>query len=81
MDKLTAMRTFVTVAKTGGFSAAAQVLSVPKTRVSQRIQELEAVLLVRLLHRTTRVVSLTDEGRRQSRPSAAHAMSLPAGWA
>ena len=63
MDKLTAMRTFVTVAKTGGFSAAAQVLSVPKTRVSQRIQELEAVLLVRLLHRTTRVVSLTDEGR------------------
>jgi len=63
MDKLTAMRTFVTVAKSGSFSAAAQVLSVPKTRVSQRIQELEAVLLVRLLHRTTRVVSLTDEGR------------------
>lgn len=63
MDKLTAMRTFVTVARTGSFSAAAQVLSVPRTRVSQRIQELEAVLLVRLLHRTTRVMSLTDEGR------------------
>lgn len=63
MDKLTAMRTFVTVARTGSFSAAAQVLSVPRTRVSQRIQELEAVLLVRLLHRTTRALSLTEEGR------------------
>lgn len=63
MDKLTAMRTFVTVVRTGSFSAAAQVLSVPKTRVSQRIQELEAALLVRLLHRTTRVLSLTEEGR------------------
>lgn len=63
MDKLTAMRTFVTVARAGSFSAAAQVLSVPRTRVSQRIQELEAVLLVRLLHRTTRVLSLTEEGR------------------
>ena len=63
MDKLTAMRTFVTVAKAGSFSAAAQMMSVPKTRVSQRIQELEAALLVRLLHRTTRVVSLTEEGR------------------
>ena len=63
MDKLTAMRTFVTVTKTGSFSAAAKVLSVPKTRVSQRIQDLEAALLVRLLHRTTRVLSLTEEGR------------------
>lgn len=63
VDKLTAMRTFVTVAKTGSFSAAAQLLSVPKTRVSQRVQELEAALSVRLLHRTTRVVALTEEGR------------------
>lgn len=63
MDKLTAMRTFVTVARTGSFSAAAQVLSVPRTRVSQRIQDLEAALLVRLLHRTTRALSLTEEGR------------------
>lgn len=63
MDKLTAMRTFVAVVDAGGFSKAALVLSVPKTRVSQRIQELETVLAARLLYRTTRVVSLTEEGR------------------
>lgn len=63
MDKLTAMRTFVAVVDCGSFSAAAQVLAVPKTRVSQRIQELEAALSTRLLNRTTRAVSLTEEGR------------------
>lgn len=63
MDKLTAMKTFVAVARMGSFSAAARALSVPKTRVSQRVQELEAALAIRLFHRTTRVVSLTEEGR------------------
>ena len=57
------MRTFVAVARAGSFSAAARALALPKTRVSQRVQELEAALAVRLLHRTTRVVSLTEEGR------------------
>lgn len=63
MDKLTAIRTFVTVVSRGSFSRAAQTMSVPKTRVSQRIQELEAQLSTRLLYRTTRTVSLTEEGR------------------
>ena len=63
MDKLTAMRTFVAVARAGSFSAAARRMALPKTRVSQRVQELEAALSVRLLHRTTRMVSLTEEGR------------------
>lgn len=63
MDKLTAMRTFVAVAHAGSFSAAARTLGLPKTRVSQRVQELEAALTVRLFHRSTRVVSLTEEGR------------------
>lgn len=63
MDKLTAMRTFVAVVNAGGFSSAAQALAVPKTRISQRIQDLEAALSTRLLYRTTRVVSLTEEGR------------------
>lgn len=63
MDKLTAMRTFVAVVNAGGFSNAALQLSIPKTRVSQRIQELESALSTRLLYRTTRVVSLTGEGR------------------
>lgn len=63
MDKLTAMRTFVAVLDAGSFSGAAVALGVPKTRVSQRVQELEAALSVRLLYRTTRALSLTDEGR------------------
>lgn len=63
MDKLTAMRTFVAVIDAGSFSNAAVALGVPKTRVSQRVQELEAALSVRLLYRTTRALSPTDEGR------------------
>lgn len=63
LDKLSAMRTFAAVARAGSFSAAARSLSLPKTRVSQRVQDLEAALAIRLFHRTTRVVSLTEEGR------------------
>lgn len=63
MDKLTAMRTFVAVVRLGSFSAAATSMAAPKTRISQRVQELEAVLSTRLLYRTTRVISLTEEGR------------------
>lgn len=62
MDKLTAMRTFVAAAQSGSFTAAARLLGVPRTRVSQRIQDLEAALSIRLFHRSTRVISLTEEG-------------------
>lgn len=63
MDKLAAMRSFVSVVQNGGFSGAARVLGLPKSRVSQRISDLEAALATRLLHRTTRAVSTTEEGR------------------
>lgn len=63
MDKLSAMRSFVSVVQNGGFSGAARVLGVPKSRVSQRVSDLEAALSMRLLHRTTRAVSATEEGR------------------
>ena len=63
MDKLTAMRTFVTVVRLGSFSAAAASMGAPKTRMSQRVRELEAALSTRLLHRTTRMISLTEDGR------------------
>lgn len=62
MDKLTAMRSFVAVVKYGSFSAAATSMGAPKTRISQRVQDLEAALSTRLLYRTTRVISLTEEG-------------------
>lgn len=63
MDKLAAMSTFVKVVETGSFTRAAEVLGLPKARVSQRINDLEAVLGVRLLQRTTRTLNLTDDGR------------------
>lgn len=62
MDKLTAMATFVKVVEAGSFTRAADALNLPKARVSQRISDLEKHLCVRLLNRTTRALSLTDDG-------------------
>lgn len=62
MDKLTAMLTFSTVVELASFSRAADALGIPKARVSQRVSDLENALGVRLLHRTTRILSLTVDG-------------------
>ncbi len=53
---------FVQVVKKGGFSAAARSLNVPKSRLSRRVRQLEDHLGVRLLQRTSRVVSTTEIG-------------------
>lgn len=53
---------FCAVAETGGFSAAARRLQVTKSAVSKAVQKLEARLAARLLHRTTRKISLTEAG-------------------
>lgn len=63
MDKLSAMATFATVVEAGSFTKAADVLALPKARVSQRVSDLERHLDVRLLHRTTRALSLTEDGQ------------------
>jgi LysR family transcriptional regulator for bpeEF and oprC len=63
MDKLSAMLTFTAVAEAGSFTKAADVLGLPKATVSQRISGLERHLEVRLLHRTTRALTLTDDGQ------------------
>ena len=55
---------FVAVVENGGFSAAARTLGISKSAVSKRINQLEAHLGVRLLHRTTRKLSLTEAGER-----------------
>jgi DNA-binding transcriptional LysR family regulator len=54
---------FLAVVETGGFTAAAARLGVSKAFVSKQVGALEAVLGVRLLHRTTRRVAPTDAGR------------------
>ena len=62
MDKFQAMRTFVAVVESGSFVGAADALDMSKPAVSRFVTELEAQLAVRLLHRTTRRLSLTSEG-------------------
>lgn len=63
LDRFEDLRTFVTLAQAGGFAAAANRLGIVKSAVSRRIRELEERLDVRLVHRTTRQISLTDAGR------------------
>jgi DNA-binding transcriptional LysR family regulator len=62
MDRLESLSVFVTVAEAGGFSAAAQRLGLSPTMVGKHVRELEALLGVRLLNRTTRRQSLTEAG-------------------
>ena len=62
MDNLAAMRVLVRVVETSGFSAAGRALGMATSSVSRRIGELEDLLGVRLLHRTTRKLSLTEAG-------------------
>ncbi len=53
---------FVQVVEKGGFSAAARSLNIPKSRLSRRVRQLEEDLSVRLLQRTSRIVSTTEIG-------------------
>ncbi len=53
---------FVRVVQDGSFTAAAKALGLPKSSVSRSIAQLEQDLGVRLLHRTTRKLHLTDAG-------------------
>jgi len=54
---------FVQVVEKGGFSAAARYLNIPKSRLSRRVRQLEDDLGVRLLQRTSRVVTTTEVGK------------------
>jgi DNA-binding transcriptional LysR family regulator len=62
MDKFQEMQAFVGVVDAGSFVRAAETLQQSKTAVSRLVGDLEARLGVRLLHRTTRRLSLTPEG-------------------
>ncbi|MFB9240615.1 LysR family transcriptional regulator [Massilia antarctica] len=62
MNKLQAMEVFVQVVDAGGFTRAAENMQLPKATVSTLVQALELALEVKLLHRTTRHVSVTADG-------------------
>ena len=63
MDKYQEMRVFAAVVDAGSFVQAAHALGLSKQAVSRHVGDLEARLGVRLLQRTTRKLSLTDEGQ------------------
>lgn len=60
---LNEMLIFTRVVQSGSFTAAAQLLDMPKSSVSRKISDLEDRLGARLLQRTTRKLGLTDVGR------------------
>lgn len=62
MDRLDAMEVFARVAELGSFTRAADALRIPRSTVTAQVQALEARLGVKLLHRTTRRVTLTPDG-------------------
>ena len=62
MNKLELMRTFVRVTELQSFTQAAASLGLPKASVSEHVRDLEEVLGARLLNRTTRRVSATQDG-------------------
>ncbi len=62
MDRLLAMKVFVEVVDRGTMSTAADALDMSRSMVSRYITELEEWIGARLLHRTTRRISLTTAG-------------------
>ncbi|MGO8975902.1 MAG: LysR substrate-binding domain-containing protein [Steroidobacteraceae bacterium] len=64
MDRLLLMHSFARAVETGSFSAVARELATGQPNVSRHIAALERHLGVRLLHRSTRKLTLTPEGER-----------------
>jgi len=62
MDRFQAMQVFTRVVDANSFTRAADNLGLPRATVTTIIQNLEALLQVRLLNRTTRRISLTPDG-------------------
>jgi len=63
MQNLEALAIFVRIAEMGSFTHAAESLGIQKGRASNVVRQLEGQLGVRLLHRSTRTVQLSEDGR------------------
>jgi DNA-binding transcriptional LysR family regulator len=62
MDRLTSLRVFREVVEAGSFAQAAQVLGISAPMASKHVAQLEKSLGARLLHRSSRHLSLTEAG-------------------
>lgn len=62
-DRFAGLAAFVTTARTGSFTAAAAHLGVTSSAIGKAVSRLEAKLGAKLLHRTTRRLTLTHEGQ------------------
>ena len=63
MDQFAAIRAFVKVVETGGFSEASRYLDLAVSSVTCQVDSLETSLNTQLLNRSTRSVTLTPQGR------------------
>ena len=63
MDKFDALRVFVRVVERGSFSAVSRELGIGQPAVSKQISALEEELGAELIHRTSRSIALTEQGR------------------
>jgi len=63
LDRLTSLEVFAKVAAAGSLSSAARAMGLSQTMVTKHIAALEARLGVKLFHRTTRRLSITESGR------------------
>jgi DNA-binding transcriptional LysR family regulator len=63
MNQLEAMQIFVRVAELASYTRAAESLGMPKASMSTAVQQLESEFGTQLLHRTTRKVQMTLDGR------------------
>lgn len=63
MNLIDSMEIFVRVAELASFTRAAEALGLPKASISTSVQQLETSIGTQLLHRTTRRVELTQDGR------------------
>ncbi|MFZ4285893.1 LysR family transcriptional regulator [Variovorax sp. HJSM1_2] len=63
-DRIELMRTFVRIVEAGSLSAVASQLGATQPTVSRRLQALERSLGLRLLHRSTHAMKLTEDGQR-----------------
>ena len=64
MDRFQELTAFIAVVETGGFSAAARKTGDSQSGISKAVNALEKRLGVALLHRSTRKVTLTEQGQK-----------------